>query len=51
MSGQPLKPKPGFDEILNGPILPLSISKSDDLIGDPCNERDEDYPRGYLISK
>ena len=51
MGGQPLKPKPGFDEILNTSILPLSIGKSDDLIGDPCDERDEDHPRGHLISE
>jgi hypothetical protein len=50
-SGQPLKPKTRFDEILNTPILPLSISKSDDLIRNPCNERDEDHPRGHLISE
>jgi hypothetical protein len=48
---QPLEPKTGFDEILNSSILSLSICESDDLIGEPCNKRDEDHPRGHLISK
>ena len=48
-SGQPLKPKSRFDEILNTPVLPLPVGISNDLIGDPCNQRDEDHPRSHLI--
>jgi hypothetical protein len=50
-SGQPLKPKPRFDEIPNTSALTFSIRKPDNLIGDPCNKRDEDHARGDFISE
>jgi hypothetical protein len=48
-SCQSLEPEAGFDEILNPSTPPVSIGKTDNLIGDSCNERDEDHPRGNLI--
>jgi hypothetical protein len=49
--GHPLEPETGLDEILHAPSLSLLIGESDDLISEPCDERDEDHPRGHLISE
>ena len=50
-SSESLKPKSRLDEILDGSTLPLSIGKSDDLIGESRDERDQDHPRGHFIPK
>jgi hypothetical protein len=49
--GHPLEPKTGFDKILHPLALPVSISKSNELIRETCNERNENHPRGYFIPK
>jgi hypothetical protein len=47
----PLEPKTGLDEILHTLPLSLLISESNDFIGEPCDERDEDHSRGHFIPK
>jgi hypothetical protein len=49
--GHPLEPKTGLDEILHALPLSLLISESNDLIGEPSDEGDEDHSRGYFIPK
>jgi hypothetical protein len=39
-----LKPKPGFNEISDSSVPPLFIGKSNDLIREPRDERNEDHP-------
>ena len=51
MCSQFLKPKSRFDQKLNASTPTLPIDKSDDFIGDPRNEGDENHPRGNFISK
>src|SRR4030042_2874029 len=49
--GQPLKPKSGLDKVPHHPALPPPVGKADDLVGEPCDQGDEDQARGYLIPK
>jgi hypothetical protein len=52
LSGRhPLEPKTGLDEILHALPLSLLIGESNDLISEPCNERDENHSRGHFISE
>jgi hypothetical protein len=50
-SGHPLEPKTGLDENLHALPLSLFIGESDDFISEPCDERNEDDPRGHFISE
>jgi len=48
-SGQPLEPKTGLNEILHAFSLPLLIGEPDDLVSEPCDQRDENHSRGHFI--
>src|SRR5512147_2438457 len=49
--GHPLEPEAWLDEVLHALLPSLLIRESDDFVGEPRDQRDEDHPRGHLISE